>query len=264
MEDQKQLKILILMAYYNRPLLVKNALLSIVKANEHHQNWRLLFGDDGSIIPGKPIVQDILKDHIDKVDFVESNFSLDQKLKNGLVLGKFANETIEKSDADVAIILCDDDEIYPNYFYNLNLFFNKNTNILHCYSKVLVFNPIIQKSSDVNEKIIYNRYNQWNEPINPVGKLDASQVAWRLDCCKKHGAWFADSTKFVAGRPWTKDTDRSFFENLHERCGPCQPTGFIGQFKGIHDYQLLWHKNVTIESLKAYDEMCRKLAGEKF
>ena len=229
--DKGQLKILILMAYYNRPLLVRNSLLSIVKANEYHNNWTLLFGDDGSYIKGRPIVEEILKDHIHKVEFLESNFNLEQKLKNGLVLGKFANETIKKSDADIAFILCD---------------------------------PIIQKSSEIDKTISKNRYNQWSGPINPVGKVDASQVAWRLDCCNKYGAWFADSTKFIAGKPWTKDTDSSFFQNLYEFCGPCHPTEFFSQFKGIHDYQLLWHKNSTIESLKVYDEMCRKLAGEKF
>ena len=262
--DKGQLKILILMAYYNRPLLVRNSLLSIVKANEYHNNWTLLFGDDGSYIKGRPIVEEILKDHIHKVEFLESNFNLEQKLKNGLVLGKFANETIKKSDADIAFILCDDDEICPNYLSELNSYFKKNLEILYCYSNVYIFNPIIQKSSEIDKTISKNRYNQWSGPINPVGKVDASQVAWRLDCCNKYGAWFADSTKFIAGKPWTKDTDSSFFQNLYEFCGPCHPTEFFSQFKGIHDYQLLWHKNSTIESLKVYDEMCRKLAGEKF
>lgn len=260
----KQLKILILMVYYNRPLLVKNALNSILRSNELHQNWELLFGDDNSIIPGKPIAEDILKDHLSKITFVNSNLSIEEKLQKGLVLGKFANEAIKRSDADIAITLCDDDELHPKYLFNLNNYFLNNQNILYCYSNVLVFNPIIQKTSDIDENIIFQRYNKFNEPINPVGKVDSSQVAWRLDCCKKYDAWFADSTKFVNEKPWTRDTDRSLFENLYEKCGLCHPTGFVSQYKGIHDYQLLWHKNVTIESLKIYDKMCRDLAGEKF
>lgn len=259
-----ELKILILMSYYNRPILVKNTLNSIIKANEYHQNWQLLFGDDSSKIPGRPIVEEILKEFLHKIIFVNSNTNIEEKLKQGLTLGKFANEAIRNSDADLAIILCDDDELYPNYLFNLNNYFLNNKDILYCYSNLIIFNPILQKSIDLKNKIIINRYNQWQGPINPAGKVDASQVAWRLDCCKKYNAWFAESTKCIKDKPWTKDTDRSFFENLHDKCGLCCPTNFIAQYKGIHEYQLLWHKNTTEEALKKYDEMCRNMSGEKF
>lgn len=262
MPEHSQLKILILMAYYNRPLLVKNALKSIAKANEQHQNWELLFGDDGSVIPGKPIAEQELGNLIDKVIFVESNLSLQEKLKNGITIGKYANQAIRESNADVAIMLCDDDELVPNYLCNLNKYYLNNPEILYCYSKIHLYNPLIQSSFNVDN--VSGKYNQHKEPINPVGNLDASQVSWRLDCCKKNGAWFAESTKHVEGKPWTRDTDRSFFENLYEKCGLCHPTGFVGQYKGVHDYQLLWHKNVPAQSLESYDRMCRELAGVKF
>lgn len=250
------------MSYYNRPLLVKNSLNSILRCSNYHQNWNLFFGDDGSTVSGKPIVEEILKNHLDKVTFANSHFTLKDKLKEGLVLGKYANQAIRESDADVAIILCDDDELYPSYLADLNIFFTNNPEILYCYSKVCVFNPLIQKSQEAVGT--NNKYNQWSGLINPVGKVDASQVAWRTKCCKEYGAWFADSTKLIKNKPWIKDTDRSFFENLFEKCGPCHPTNFFSQFKGIHDYQLLWHKNATEESLISYNETCCKLAGEKF
>jgi glycosyltransferase involved in cell wall biosynthesis len=262
MPDDKQLKILILMAYYNRPILVKNALRSLVQANEFHQNWELLFGDDGSHIAGKPIVEEILGALITKVKFVQSNASFENKIANGLVLGKFANEAMKSTDSDVALILCDDDELHPTYLQKLSDFFIENSNVLYAYSKIHLYNPLLQKSFEATS--LTNKYNQFNVPINPVGKLDASQVSWRLDCCKKYGAWFADSTKHVENKPWTKDTDRSFFENLHAKCGLCYPTGLVAQYKGIHDYQLLWHKNVQADQLKNYDNMCRELAGRKF
>lgn len=257
-----QIKILILISYYNRPLLLKKSLNSIIKANEFHQNWELFFGDDGSHIPGKPIVEEVLHDHIEKITFANSNFTLDDKIKSGLVLGKFANQAIRESDADVGIILCDDDELVPTYLANLNNFFIHNKDVLYCYSKIYIFNPINQDSSTIKET--NNKYNQWTGLINPVGKVDATQVAWRLNCCKQYGAWFSDSTKFVKEKPWAKDTDRSFFENLFDKCGLCHPTNFYSQFKGVHDYQLLWHKNASKEALIAYDSMCRQLAGEKF
>lgn len=258
-----QLKILILMSYYNRPILVKNSLNSIIKANDYHQNWELLFGDDNSKISGEPIAREILKDHLNKVNFVNSNISLEEKLENGITIGKFANEAIKKSDADIGIILCDDDELHPEYLRNLNLFFQNNINIDYCYSKIIIFNPLINDTSTIDYNID-NKYNMHNGPINPVGRIDASQVAWRLSCCKEKNAWFSETTKFVDGKPWTRDTDRAFFENLFEKCGECYPTNFISQYKGIHDYQLLWHKNVNKSKLKIYNKMCEELAGEKF
>ena len=256
-------RILILMSYFNRPILVRNALNSILLANEHHSDWELAFGDDGSEIPGKPIVEDVLKDHLDKVTFVHSGMTFEDKIRKGLMLGDMANKAIQESSADAAIILCDDDELVPMYLKRLSDFFDRNPRIMHCYSKIFLYNPLLQESKDVKRQAI-GKFNQWDEPINPVRKVDATQVAWRLSCCKKHGAWFGNSTKKVQGKPWTSDTDKSLFENLYSRCGLCYPTGFAGQFKGTHDYQLLWHKNVAPASLWAYDKMCRELGGVEF
>jgi hypothetical protein len=256
------MKILILMSYYNRPILVRRALQSILVANEHHKDWELLFGDDSSDIPGKPIVEEIMKDHLDKIVFAHSNMTLDDKIEKGLLLGHYCNEAIKQSDADIGIMFSDDDELHPLYLKNLSEFFTNNPDVLYCWSMIYVFNPLLQKS---NESInVNNKYNKHESSINPVNKVDATQVAWRLSCCKERGAWFADTTRFVYSRPWTKDTDKSFFENLHEKCGQCQRTGFVAQYKGVHDYQLLWHKNVGEEGLRAYHKMIKDNAGVRF
>lgn len=256
-------KICILVSYFNRPILVRNALNSILAANEYYQNWEVCFGDDGSDIPGKPIVEEILADHLEKVTFMHSHMRFEDKIRHGLMLGRMANEAMRNSDADVAFILCDDDELIPRYLQNLARYFNNHPNVLYCYSKISLYNPLLQRSSDVKRNFGGN-FNKWKGPINPVNKVDASQVAWRLSCCKEHGAWFQDSTMSIQGKPWIKDTDKGFFENLYAKCGKCHPTNFAGQFKGTHDYQLLWHKNAAPASLLAYDQMCRELGGVEF
>ena len=255
------MKILLLCSYYNRPLLVRNALNSILKSNEHHADWELAFGDDGSKIPGQPIVEEVLKDHLGKVKFYESGLKFEDKISQGLILGKMANQAMKESEADIALILCDDDELVPTYLKGLSDYYSSNE-VPYGYCKLHLYNPLFQKSKNVNN--VSGKFNRWNEPVDPVGKLDASQVSWRLSCCKEQGAWFADSTKFVKGKPWTRDTDRAFFENLSGKCGLCHPTGLIGQFKGIHDYQLLWHKNVPAGQLWSYNKMCEELGGVEF
>ncbi len=244
--------------------MVRNMLHSILGANEHHEHWELVFGDDGSKTPGRPIVEDILEDHLGKVTFVHSGMNFEDKIEQGLILGRLANEAIAKSDADVALILCDDDELVPTYLKELSEFFTRHQNILYCYSKIHLYNPLFQKSENVNNVDRSNRWNKWDTKIEPSGKVDATQVAWRLDCCKKYGAWFDDSTKSVQGKPWTKNTDKSFFENLYDKCGECHPSGLVAQFKGVHDYQLLWHKNVPPAQLETYDNMCKELEGVEF
>lgn len=262
LKDRTNLKIFILCAYYNRPLLVRNTLNSVLKANEYHKNWHFGFLDDGSKVPGRPIVEEILKDHMDQVTIVETNAKFEDKVMRGLTMGALANKAISESDADIGIMLCDDDELVPDYLKNLSDFFLLNDKVLYCYSKIYIFNPLLQKSDGVVN--LADKYNQHTTPINPVGKVDASQVAWRIDCCKKYGAWFGESTKCVDGKPWAKDTDRCLFENLFNKCGMCYPTGFVGQYKGVHDYQLLWHKNVSAASLKVYDDMYKELGGVVF
>lgn len=256
------MKILLLCPYFNRPKLVRKTLQSVLAADEHHKDWELVFGDDGSKIPGKPIVEDILWKQLEQITIFESEMTLEQKLEHGLKLGDMANWAINRSEADIAIILCDDDELHPEYLKNLSDFFESRPDVLYAYSKIHLFNPLIQQSKDVNN--LNHRYNQWSGPINPVGKVDASQVAWRIDCCKKLGAWFYPTTKLFSDKPWIKDTDRCFFENLYAKCGECFPTDFVAQYKGVHDYQLLWHKNTTVEGLRKYDQMYRELGGDKF
>jgi hypothetical protein len=255
------MRFLILCSYFQRPRLVRNALQSILASNEYHSDWELAFGDDGSPIPGKPIVEEILKDHLSKLAFFHSGMDFEDKVRWGIRLGRMANEAIQQSSADAAIILSDDDELHPLYLKQLSAYFEQNPETLCCYSLVHLFNPLKQRTPVDN---LHHKYNQWNGPINPVSKVDASQVAWRLACCKERGAWFQDSTKFVPGKPWTKDTDKSFFENLYDRCGDCQPTGIVAQYKGIHDYQLLWHKNVGPDQLKVYYDTCCRLGGVEF
>lgn len=242
--------------------MVRNALKSILKADAYHQNWELAFGDDGSVIPGRPIVEEILKDKLSQVKFYHSGMSFEDKISSGLILGKMANIAMKESNADLAIMLCDDDELVPTYLKGLSDYFLSNPEVLYCYSKVHLYNPFFNKSENVNN--VTGSYNKFNGSINPVNNVDASQVAWRLSCCKKQGAWFAESTKHVPGKPWTKDTDKSFFENLYEKCGEAKFSGLIGEYKGIHDYQLLWHKNVSAAQLWSYDKMTRELGGKVF
>ena len=232
-------KVLILLTYYERPNLVKGFLRSLLAASEHHDNWELAAIDDGSTKPLRPIVERILKDHLHKVRFYNSEMTPEmKKLSGGVFIGKYMNDAIKESNAGLAIMAGDDDEIYPEYLKNIVGFFAQHPDVLSCYSNVHVYNPLTEKSCDTHN--IYSEDPNWKghawfgRPINPAYKVDGTQVAWRTKCCKMLGAWHPF--------PIWINHDALFFEELYTRCGPSVYTGFIAMYKGRHDGQLI--KNI--------------------
>src|SRR5437588_1330755 len=71
------LRILIILLYWDRPKMIKNALNSIKEQN--YDNWELAFIDDGSEVPGEPIVKEILKDHLDKVKIIRTETTMAER-----------------------------------------------------------------------------------------------------------------------------------------------------------------------------------------
>src|SRR5690606_9738149 len=131
-----------------------------------------------------------------------TGMSIDDKLEQGILLGKYANEAMARSDADVVITLCDDDELIPTYLRDLVAFFSNNPNINHCYSKISIYNPILQSSGRLS---LDNKYNVWDGPIDPQNKVDTSQVAVRMSCFKELGVRYPESTKDNSSNPWLKN-----------------------------------------------------------
>lgn len=244
MYNYRELKILILLSYYERPLLVRNALRSVVRANEHHKNWHLAVGDDGSEHPAEPIVREELAGFESKVSFHNTNDDIETKIERGIRVGRLANKVLAYTDADIVITLCDDDELYPDYLRNLNRFFLKNKDVMYCYSNIHLYNPMIENSSEVS--VLSGPYNEHVGPIECYGKVDGSQVAFRIGCIRDHNIWYRDTTKgskpWSEDKPWSYNLDGELFKEFFKKIGPAQYTGFVAQYKGIHEYQMVFMK----------------------
>lgn len=237
-------KILVLLLYYERPQMVRGALRSVVRANEHYQNWILAVHDDGSPTPVLPIVKEELGPLMtpDRVKVIRCGMTPADKLNHGCFLGLGMNTLIQRTDADIGVMLCDDDELIPDYLKNLDAFFTQNPGAESCYSHVVQFDPLTENTNDLLlapqlSRVItgkghpdYAEYNCYTEPINPFCKLDASQVAWRISVNKQKGVWF----KY----PLSRNHDAHFFRELYEKTGPTPYSGCFSQFKGIHTKQL--------------------------
>lgn len=222
------LKILILLMYFDRPKMVRNALNSILLADKHYKNWVLGFYDDASVVPGEPIVREILAGKLNQVNFHRLNMTPKEKAKTGGIMGAGLNKILDQTDADIGIMLCDDDALHPMYLYNLNRYFNKNPDVNSCHSNVIDYNPSQEELADVlDRKVNWNNFlNHQKGSICAASKVDASQVAWRMTC----------KTRFAS--PLPKNHDHYFYESLYRSCGPTYYSGFISQFKGLHNKQL--------------------------
>jgi glycosyltransferase involved in cell wall biosynthesis len=218
------MKILILMAYCNRPKMVEIPLRSI--QNQSYKNWELAFVDDGSLVSGEYIVKTILSDDLDKVKFYNTHHTPEDKIKNGgSVFGRFWNEAMYESDADIAIMLCDDDALYPEYLQKLVDYYSFEQSVNYSYGHVSVFNPntctnldslVLDRSSDLNK----------TGQFNPVCQVDASQVSWRIDKVKENNITFPV--------PKTTDLDAAIYNAMFSSFGNCVYNGIIAQYKGVH------------------------------
>ncbi len=221
------MKILILCCYYDRPNMVRFALNSI--KNQSYDNWELIFVDDSSKFPGKPIVEEILGDYLSKVKFYHTN-DPEKKEGNGeSIFGKYWNIASLNSDSDISIMLCDDDALTPNYLQELSKWYENNPNQNYSYCHLSTFNPYEVRSLD-EIKINLNYGLNHKVPINPYCMLDASQVSWRTDAVRMNNVRFPF--------PQTSSLDADFYKQLFEIYGECYFNGIVGQYKGIHCDQL--------------------------
>ena len=224
--EKKGLKFLILLFYYNRPKMVLNALTSINKLS--YKNIEIAFIDDGSDHPGEPVAREHLKPSIlKKVKFYNTNDTIKKKIdRGGSEFGKLANEAVKNSDADIVLMLCDDDALFSDYLDYLNRFYKFNPRINYAYCKLKYYDPT---------KVAYNKAKEneddvTNKLINPVTNLDSSQVSWRIKCMKEKDFWFP--------YPRTRNLDAVMFVHLWHHYKHCAPLKEFGQYKGLFDDQL--------------------------
>ena len=108
---KNNLNILVLLPYFEPPVMVLNALDQLAKSK--YQNFQIALIDDGSV---KFPVLDILDNYgklSDKITLYNTYDTLENKLKRESIMGKYMNIAIRESNCDIAIIVCDDDSDTP-------------------------------------------------------------------------------------------------------------------------------------------------------
>lgn len=154
----------------------------------------------------------------------------DKRSNGGSRHGQFVNMAIKNSDADIGLMLCDDDALMPSTLEQLNEYYTTHPNVQYSYGHVLTYNPYEAK----NYASISGRYgsqlNSYNEPINAYCRVDASQVSWRMDSYKNSGISFPS--------PQTSALDAIVYQQMYDVMGPCEFNGKFVQYKGVFSDQL--------------------------
>lgn len=229
---EKDLTVLLLLLYYNRPKLVRNMLQSI--KNSTYKNWRVALIDDGSDFPAEPIVREMFtEEELAKVTFYNiPDTKADKQARGGSIIGEKMNEAMDTLGCDLVILACDDDAVHPDYLGNLNTYFKTNPEIHYAYSHIIPFNPYEQDWKTVGPT---PSWLNKTHTLDPFCQVDASQVCWRTYCCAPGKARFPI--------PKTANLDADIYGRICEEFGLCPYTGFYGQFKAIFPNQLGNHSS---------------------
>jgi len=151
------------------------------------------------------------------VSYVLSGDSNEFKQAHGSRHGKLMNDKLDSTDADIAIILCDDDALVEGYLRKLNDYYQNHKGYSYCH--VIEYNPLSKAVSKALSPL------NLTEDIIPQCKVDASQVSWSIG-----------ESRFSEDR--TLNLDAFLFGVLYLLHGRCPFNGIVGQYKGVFDGQM--------------------------
>ena len=262
----KNLKILLVMPYFERPNLVVNALRSMQNIN--YDNYEIYIVDDGSVRDPIESVIEANGFEIKNLTILNTNDTEEQKAKRGSIHNSFINQAIKQSDADIGVYISDDDAVRSDYFQELNDYYQNNPDKMYSYAHMIQFDPHTQVPCETLK--IYNKGKNfktkapwrlnYTHDLNPQGKVDATQVSWRIECNKKHDIWLIPDL--------TRCADSFFFKELYDKFGPCTYNGLTGVFKAFHPDQLSnrWGEQTfkisDVESKPNYLSICTNFRNE--
>jgi hypothetical protein len=160
--------------------------------------------------------------------------TVEKKLERGYSeFGAIWNMACRTSDASIAIMLCDDDALYPSYLENLVEWFEANPEANYCFSNVMEFDPFVGLAPALCP--LTPSYMNYGYPVSPSCSVDASQVAWKRQKAVDAGIFFDERR--------TKNLDCDLYVRMDEAWGLCPPTNFLGQYKARYADALSYRPN---------------------
>lgn len=218
------MKALVLLVYYERPKMVRNALESLLW--DQGDDWRCVFLDDGSVAPGRPVAEEVLAPVLDRVEFLNTGDSVaKKKIQNGSRHGEVLNHAVGMATEDVVLTLCDDDALVEGAIPALLRWYEDHPEAKWSYGHVSVYDPS-REAVPKGRRSPRHWLNRLTTSISPSCMVDSTQVSFRMD------------TMLPFATRQTANLDADIFHRSFAAFGPCPYNGLTVQYKGIHEDQL--------------------------
>jgi hypothetical protein len=237
-------RVVCILAYYNRPRLVRFAVASVLA--QTHRDWRLVIVDDDSdeelLIP-----DELLDDTRVRMFRMEPSESprgpgrLSSCVNYGLTMTELAVTGL--ASRDVAIVyLGDDDWYHHEWFARLSEGFETSP------ATDVVYGRLHYAARDDGATQVYHgmRTRFPMEFETPAQELDHNQVAHRGSCLVGWPLpiWTEDEVAIsekVRARTgdWSRGSDAAFFAELYERTGDWKPIDEPAAFKRLHRFAII-------------------------
>jgi len=205
----------------------RNMLQSI--KDQTYTNWHLHVIDDGSRegLQVRPIVEEMLSEHLDKITFDYIPHTPQQKeAQGGSHHGLYMTEALKKSDADYFIFACDDDMLFPDYLEKLNDWYKANPDVVYSYCHVSTFDPFIETPPDV--PIRGFAHNHVHDLYGSC-TIDASQGSFNIKQPIEAGLHLPVQTR---------NLDATWYDQMGRVFGLCKCNHIMGQYKAIFSDQM--------------------------
>lgn len=224
-------RLLIVCVYYDRPRMVRNALESVKRQTD--DRWHLAFIDDGSTVPGEPIVREIFGDDPRVTCYRIEDTAAAKLARDGSTHPAWMNRAIRECPGDLVIILCDDDALHEDVTHNVVRWFDEHPEAVYGYGYVKRFDPFVETPHDglpYDQDLCRHR-----DAIRPSCQVDSTQVVYRASTHREDGITYPEVK--------TTDLDAAIYDSLFERYGSCPIMKLSGhtivtQYKGRHDDQM--------------------------
>lgn len=254
------LKILYTVITYKRPEMLRNAIRSLYNEELVLFGWRYRTEHQIEIVIVDDCEAEAIEEYgaqrsgeYDGIRIIQPGDTLAQK-KNHTAsrLGRSLNQAVQDSNADLVMMLCDDDLVYPRASKKIIEFFEQHPDENWGWGSVCLYNalncdyPNIHSLNNVqliDGEVVSAEGNNIPPGLRDVpfmqrtvaaNRLDISQVVWRRESQIKHNIRWAEKS-----HPVRHPIDHMVFHQMDNKfSNQCPNMNCMVQYKGVHAEQI--------------------------
>jgi len=177
----------ILLTSYNRPIMIRDAINSVL--NQTYKNWELFVLDDNSNEGTLEVIRGYLVDP--RIRFFRTNLTEN----HDWLQARYAvniNDTIDKINGEFTTYLTDDDYFMPRRLECMVKYFNQHPEAGVVYGRQLIMRGNANGGLRAPDKIL-----NW-----AAGSVDHCSIMHKTSCFEKSGKWPTHNIRCADGEFW--------------------------------------------------------------